>query len=325
VGSVSSFIASGANTYSWFNLGGSLLDSDSAFTIINNTSGTFNFQLIGNAINSCPDSISISLLVNPNPLINNGNTISASCGENNGSVTGINGVGPFNYTWTNSSGQIVGNSSNINNVPSGVYQLNVIDSITGCSTNYSYTINNISNISANFSANDTVFTLGDSPVVVNFIDNSVNVITYNWSFGNGSVSILQDPNTQYNDPGLYEVILEVKGSGNCIDYDTLFIRILDSAYTWFPNIFTPNGDNVNDVFFIRSTEIKDLEVKIFNRWGLSIYEYRGIGGIWDGRTQAGEEVPDGVYYFILNGTYKNGKTIEEENRSGHIRLIRNFK
>lgn len=321
-GSITNFIASGANTYTWYS-SGLLLDSDSLFSVIHNSNGSFNYQLIGNAINSCPDSLNISILVNPKPVVNAGNTINSTCGQSNGSVLGITGGASYNYTWNNAGGQVVGDSSSIVNITSGVYQLNVVDTITGCSNTYTYTINDTSNIKANFSANDTVFTLGDSPVVVNFTNNSVNAITYNWDFGNGTGSVLQTPSTQYSSAGLYQVVLEVKGNGNCIDYDTLYIRIIDSAYTWFPNIFTPNSDNENDLFFIRSTEIKDLEVKIFNRWGLSIYEYKGIGGTWDGRTQAGDEVPDGVYYYILNGTYKNGQPIEDENRAGFIRLIRN--
>ena len=53
-----------------------------------------------------------------------------------------------------------------------------------------------------------------------------------------------------------------------------------------------------------------------------MYSYFGVGGFWDGRTTSGSEASDGDYYFMLEGKYKDGKLIEDKNRTGYIRLIR---
>ena len=60
-----------------------------------------------------------------------------------------------------------------------------------------------------------------------------------------------------------------------------------------PNIFTPNGDGINDVFLYGNAEGKNLETKIFNRWGEKVMEWKGNSG-WDGHG-----VHDGVYYYLI--------------------------
>lgn len=60
-----------------------------------------------------------------------------------------------------------------------------------------------------------------------------------------------------------------------------------------PNIFTPNGDGINDVFYFGNAENKQLHTKIFNRWGEEVASFKGNEG-WDGG-----ELPDGVYYYLV--------------------------
>ena len=60
-----------------------------------------------------------------------------------------------------------------------------------------------------------------------------------------------------------------------------------------PNIFTPNGDGINDVFLYGNAEGKNLETKIFNRWGEKVMEWKGNSG-WDGHG-----AHDGVYYYLI--------------------------
>ena len=59
------------------------------------------------------------------------------------------------------------------------------------------------------------------------------------------------------------------------------------------NIFTPNGDTRNDVFFIKNLPANSA-LQIFNRWGSRVYESGNYNNQWDGGG-----VPDGTYYYIL--------------------------
>jgi gliding motility-associated-like protein len=87
-----------------------------------------------------------------------------------------------------------------------------------------------------------------------------------------------------------------------------------------PNVFTPNGDGVNDGWFLEIFGETCYEVKIYNRWGILIYTLEESGQRWNGIIAKSEkEAPDGVYYYILN--YCDFEEIEHS-QTGHITLIR---
>lgn len=67
-----------------------------------------------------------------------------------------------------------------------------------------------------------------------------------------------------------------------------------------PNVFTPNGDGVNDLFKVKSSGYSHLKCTIFNRYGEIMYVFYGLNGSWDGRTHAGLRCPDGVYFYVLD-------------------------
>lgn len=334
VGNSINLTANGSGTGAVYNFydassGGTLIGSTDGVTPVTITppaAGTYHIYVEAVSAQNCaqttPRTDSV-YVVNPNPTVSGANITDATCEEANGSITGVSSTFNINYVWTNLSNQVVGNNSDLSNVVPGVYSLSITEISTGCTNNYVYTVNNISNVYAGFTANDTVFTVGSSAAGVIFTNNSIGANNYSWDFDNGNTSTAENPDTiNYYAAGVYEVILTAQGSGSCIDYDTLYIRIIDSLYTWYPNIFTPNGDTKNDVFYIKSTQIADVVVNIFNRWGILIYSYNGVGGFWDGRTSSGSEASDGDYYFMLEGTYKDGTPIEDKNRTGFIRLIR---
>lgn len=86
-----------------------------------------------------------------------------------------------------------------------------------------------------------------------------------------------------------------------------------------PNVFTPNNDDVNDNFQITSSNLKILNCKIYNRWGILVGELKDINDMWDGRTTAGIECSDGVYFYILTA---KGIDDKEYNQRGFVQLIK---
>jgi gliding motility-associated-like protein len=79
-----------------------------------------------------------------------------------------------------------------------------------------------------------------------------------------------------------------------------------------PNIITPNGDGINDVFFIRAEGIETLSCTIVNRYGEIIYRYFGVNGTWDGYTHAGVKVTAGTYFVILEATAIDGTVLKNQ-------------
>lgn len=100
---------------------------------------------------------------------------------------------------------------------------------------------------------------------------------------------------------------------------TVFVEDCDSVGV--PNIFTPNGDGINDIF--RMTLIKNSCFRgyIFNRWGGLVFESSHINTGWDGTVQGiGEAAPEGTYFFMFEYCKFDGTTGTKE---GTVNLIRN--
>ncbi|WP_157807516.1 gliding motility-associated C-terminal domain-containing protein [Hymenobacter chitinivorans] len=116
---------------------------------------------------------------------------------------------------------------------------------------------------------------------------------------------------QFDVAGVYRIRLRVgvsiNGAASC--QETLAevnIRVPESRV---PNVFTPNGDGLNDLFVL-SSEPTNSKLQIFNRSGRLIREYAQYNNDWDGENQ-----PAGVYYYLLTG--KNGTTTK-----GWVELVR---
>ena len=93
-----------------------------------------------------------------------------------------------------------------------------------------------------------------------------------------------------------------------MDIDTAYV-IVDVATTIvIPNIFSPNGDGINDNFCIISTGLRTLNCDIFNRWGSKMYTIMAPQQVWDGKTPSGASASEGTYYYILSALGYDGKT-----------------
>ncbi len=90
-----------------------------------------------------------------------------------------------------------------------------------------------------------------------------------------------------------------------------------------PNVFTPNGDGVNDVFKpIKVRSIERLEIEIFDRWGRIVHRSTDMERLWDGKINNGAPAVEGVYFYRIKifpkSLYRNKVLV----RTGHITLIR---
>lgn len=80
---------------------------------------------------------------------------------------------------------------------------------------------------------------------------------------------------------------------------------IDDADILPSNIFSPNGDGINDVWLIPLIEYyPESTIEIFTRNGQSIYRSKGYTRVWDGRSNDGQIVPVGVYYYLIKPSPK---------------------
>jgi gliding motility-associated-like protein len=90
------------------------------------------------------------------------------------------------------------------------------------------------------------------------------------------------------------IVQVVRNQNGCADtvYDVLNIKPAFTIY--FPNVFTPNGDGINDTFMPKGTGIIKFGMEIFDRWGATIFSTGDFGNCWNGKYK-GDEVKQDVY------------------------------
>lgn len=117
-------------------------------------------------------------------------------------------------------------------------------------------------------------------------------------------NLYYEPNIEYRrqDSALYE-ICNVSCPNLCDSAKVLF-HVMGNPYEFIPNLFTPNGDGVNDFWVVPGIEaFPESSLTIYNRWGDLIYEMAPYNNEWSGQTNAGiaggKQVVDGTYFYVL--------------------------
>jgi gliding motility-associated-like protein len=129
-----------------------------------------------------------------------------------------------------------------------------------------------------------------------------------WNFGDGTSSSEANPNHAYTRKGRYEVTLTVLDNSGCLITQSKTLDILD-YFIEIPNVFTPNGDQLNDTYFPKFRFITDLELQVMNKWGELIYRSRSVDDAgWDG-TVSGQKAPEGVYVYKLSYQVPDGRIL----------------
>ena len=152
---------------------------------------------------------------------------------------------------------------------------------------------------------------------VSFNNTTTGAAYYQWNFGDESSDDSPNPTHIYDGLGNYIVRLTAKDS-ICSDTATA-----DISGRYIPNVFTPDGDGLNDYFsFAGLDSAKEAELIIFNRWGEVVFTENSGGEIyelrWDG-TFHGKPLPEATYYYVVRYTLF---TDEKKSGSGYLMLMR---
>lgn len=149
------------------------------------------------------------------------------------------------------------------------------------------------------------------------LDNSV---TYNFLWDIEDVGTRTDRREIVTFPSVdtFEVSLTVTDSYGCTSTSSQLVIILEEIQV--QNVFTPNGDNVNDFFMISTNGAYPLNLKIFTRAGILVYENEGYTITWDGRTASGQELKQGVYFYVLEAL--SGDPSKRYSKSGVLYLYK---
>ncbi len=142
--------------------------------------------------------------------------------------------------------------------------------------------------------------------------------SYYWSTGAITSSVVVSPTSTLADT----ITVHVTDENGCVGADTLLILqcSIDVFFADIPNTITPNNDGDNDVWVIEHIEhFPGAVVEIFDRWGRLIYhrENPDPANVWDGKSQAGKEMPMDSYYYVIDLKYYNAEPLV-----GNINIIK---
>lgn len=115
-----------------------------------------------------------------------------------------------------------------------------------------------------------------------------------------------------------EYCVTASNSNGCNSSACLKVDVVKESSLYVPNTFTPNGDQLNDVFLVPTTNMSEYNIKIFDRWGALLFESNDVTTCWDG-TYRGKAVAEDVYVYAITG--KGIDKVEYEKR-GHVTVLR---
>ncbi len=220
-------------------------------------------------------------------------------------VTPISGTGPYTYLWSN------GNTTQKDTALSqGNYTCTVTDS-AGCKSIISIKIPSSPSYSCCY---DTTIIQGDTARLI-----SQSGTKYSWT-----------PNSDLNcdtckkviaTPTVTTTYTETFTTSNGCAYSQIFtVIVVEQSCLNFkvPNVFTPNGDGINETFEIDTKGLTNWSVEIYDRWGKEMFKTTNLGVFWTGQTEDGSKAPDGVYYYIVNATCQS----TTYKKDGFLQLIR---
>lgn len=205
------------------------------------------------------------------------------------------------------------------NVCAGDHVLTVADA-SGCTAQATASVAPGLPVVAGFTATPAVTTTLNPHFELT--NTSVNGIEYLWSLGPLGTSTDVDVSVSLPEaPGETIVCLTATNSQGCTDsYCSALIVLLDFAL-YVPNAFSPDGDGINDDFFVVCDPMlnKNFLLQIYDRWGELIFTSNDLFKRWDGR-YGGTECMQGVYVWQV--AVQDPYTAEIRSFKGHVTLFR---
>lgn len=309
---------SGTYTYVWTVPSGTNPGNVDHFTAT--VSGNYGVTITNTTTGCTSASATSAVTINANPSVSvSGDTVcQGALATISASATPS---GTYNYVWTVPSGTNPGNVASFTTAIAGTYSVIATNATTGCSSSSQ---SGVATITPAFD-----FVITDGCVNNNFLlevvptgsSFDVNTATVNWQYNGTPVSpsgTTFDVTAYLNSTTIVEQLpltfTAVVLSDNCQQTHSI---VLDRIYCDIQKGISPNNDGKNDYFDLRLMNVQQLS--IFNRYGTKVYSKSDYSNEWIGQSDAGNELPDGTYYYVIE--FKNNQA----SKTGWIYINRETK
>ena len=309
-------------TYTWLPTASILGTTNSnSIAALPQTSTTVIYTVnISNGV--CAQSNTVQLAVNTAPNITNFTTLNNDTICVGGCVTfsaNVTGSSPILFQWFYESG--IGTSS-VGIAPEACYPSAGNFSVAATASN---TCGFDTLVKSNF------VTVYDMPVLIVNGDTTINIgtsaqvyasggITYNWTPNlNGTIACPTCSTTIVSPTLTTNYIVVASNSPYCRVQDTVKVIVdINCGDFFIPNVFSPNGDGLNDDINVHGRCISTFNLQIFSRWGEKVFETSSTSESWDG-TFRGKKMDTGVFVYKADGISIDGQSFKFK---GNITLIR---
>jgi gliding motility-associated-like protein len=308
----------GQLTWNWSNN----LNGPGPFTVYPTTTTTYSV----NVTNVCgvvvPATTQVVVHPIPNVIVNP--QFATGCDVVNLSFVDTAAANAGSTYWWDFGDNTTGTGSNTNHdfTNSGTFTVQVtVTSPFGCSGNSSNQVTVIiyDSPTANFTISDDEVTIVE-PVITFTSMCSGNTLGWWWDFGDSTSSTLSSPSHTYQRTGQFNVRLISESFGGCRDTIEQPVEVIPEFTLFIPTAFTPNGDGVNEVFYVYGAEITTFSMKMFDRWGNLIFESNDLYEGWDGRVNGGSVIAQqDVYVYKVDVKDFEGK---QHKYTGSVTLLK---
>ncbi len=313
----------GAYTYTWLP-GSAIQGSNSGSSIIAKPASTVTVIYTVTISNGfCKETNTVSLQVfDCVPPVSSFTTLTndSICTKGCVSFTATStGIQPFTYQWlfpggtpptSNNPDPIVCYSSS-GTYPVSLITGNAFGNDTVVMTNYIHVVDTPS-VRA---YGDTLLSVGQTaPISV-----TGNATSYYWTPDNGSIACATCTNTVVQPTVTTKYMVTASNSPYCKRRDSVLVKVDFVCGDFFiPNVFSPNGDGLNDNVNIHGFCIATFNLRIFNRWGELVFQTTDKTLGWDGSFR-GKPMDTGVFVYSVDGITIENKPFSQK---GNITLLR---
>jgi gliding motility-associated-like protein len=305
-GSSTTLTATGATTYTWSPATG--LSSTSNGVVLANPTLTTTY-IVSGSVSTCSAIPTTATVVVGSPPIFTIASTPTVCPSTTTTLTATGNAA--SYVWSANAGGVTSNSVVVTPLITTTYT--VTGNLNNCALPKTTTVN-VYTISPLFITPSATTICIDSSIT---LSTTSGLQVYTWypsSSSTGSTNIVHPSATMvYSVTGQdafgchYDTAIAIVNVITCATYSIII-----------PNVFSPNGDNINDIFDVTATGINSLTCDIYDRWGLKLYSYNSVTGYWDG-TYKGAKEPDGTYFYVILTTDAKG---DNHKYNGFLTLIR---
>ena len=291
--------------------------------------GTTTYTVTGTDNNGCTNTDVVNVTVNEVPDVAFYGDDLSGCAPFTVTFHNLTLLAGNNCTWSFGDG-VTGNgcdSVTYTYGNPGTYNVGLtVTTAQGCSSSATYNsyVTVVPFPVASFTYDPDVVTVENTEV--EFTNESTDADSYSWDFGDETATSMEtDPTHEFPVVGNidYTVLLTAYSDEGCSSTYEVIVNVQDVLIFFVPNIFTPDGDDVNNVFlpvFTSGFDIYDYHLAIYDRWGEVLFESFNSEVGWSGTYGTQGLVEDGVYIWHIE--FGDNRSDKRHEHHGHVTVLK---